>query len=54
MMLAPKKSTVAFGDSDKMFSYGSTNTEPGAVATGSNIQLGFDLLHYLSRFRGLC
>jgi len=28
---------------------GSTNTEPGAVATGSNTQLGLDLLHFLRR-----
>ena len=30
-----------------MFSSGSTNTEPGAVATGSNTQLGFVLPGFL-------
>ena len=32
-----------------MFSRGSTNTEPGAVATGSNTQLDLVLLHFLRR-----
>jgi hypothetical protein len=32
-----------------VFSRGSTNTEPGAVATGSNTQLSFVLLRFSPR-----